>query len=321
MADNVTIPATGTGDAVPVVATDQIGTAHHQLVKIEFGVLDSATMVSASNPLPVVQTGTPALPTGAALDATNTANGVLIGAVLETAPVSDTASSGLNGRLQRVAQRLSSLIALLPASLGQKTSAASLAVVVASDQSAVPVSGTVTANAGSGTLAVSAASLPLPTGAATTAKQPALGTAGVASADVLSVQGVASMTALKVDGSAVTQPVSGTIAVSGTSPVSAASLPLPTGTATIGDGRQTVTTAGTAVQFASQACKQVTFTALSTNTGVVAIGASTVLAAAGTRRGVPLNSGDSVTLDLSNVNLAFVDSTVNGEGVSFLWEA
>ncbi len=51
----------------------------------------------------------------------------------------------------------------------------------------------------------------LPTGAATAAKQPALGTAGVASADVITVQGIASMTALKVDGSAVTQPVSGTV--------------------------------------------------------------------------------------------------------------
>jgi hypothetical protein len=58
---------------------------------------------------------------------------------------------------------------------------------------------------------ISAASLPLPSGAATAAKQPALGTAGAASADVLSVQGVASMIALKVDGSAVTQPVSGTV--------------------------------------------------------------------------------------------------------------
>lgn len=51
----------------------------------------------------------------------------------------------------------------------------------------------------------------LPTGAATSAKQPALGTAGSASTDVLTVQGIASMTALKVDGSAVTQPVSGTV--------------------------------------------------------------------------------------------------------------
>lgn len=58
---------------------------------------------------------------------------------------------------------------------------------------------------------VSAASLPLPTGAATSAKQPALGTAGTASADVITVQGIASMTALKVDGSASTQPVSGTV--------------------------------------------------------------------------------------------------------------
>lgn len=86
--------------------------------------------------------------------------------------------------------------ALLPTSLGQKTKANSLAVTLASDQD---------------TLAVSNASLPLPTGAATSAKQPALGTAGASSTDVLSVQGIASGTAL---------------------PVSAASLPLPSGAAT-----------------------------------------------------------------------------------------
>jgi hypothetical protein len=40
------------------------------------------------------------------------------GALTETAPATDTASSGLNGRLQRIAQRLTSLIALLPAALG-----------------------------------------------------------------------------------------------------------------------------------------------------------------------------------------------------------
>jgi len=67
---------------------------------------------------------------------------------------------------------------------------------------------------------VSAAALPLPSGASTSAKQPALGTAGTASADVLTVQGIAGMVALKVDGSGVTQPVS------------VASLPLPSGAAT-----------------------------------------------------------------------------------------
>jgi hypothetical protein len=126
---------------------------------------------------------------------------------------------------------------------GQATMANSSPVVVASDQSKIkvdltdttanavaikvdnsavtqPVSGTITANAGTGTFTVdgsgvtqpvSAASLPLPTGASTSAKQPALGTAGTASSDVITVQGIASMTALKVDGSATTQPVSGTV--------------------------------------------------------------------------------------------------------------
>lgn len=57
-----------------------------------------------------------------------------LGDVTETAPASDTASSGLNGRLQRIAQRLTSLIGLLPTSLGQKSSANSFAVVLPSDQ-------------------------------------------------------------------------------------------------------------------------------------------------------------------------------------------
>lgn len=41
-----------------------------------------------------------------------------VGAVGETAPATDTASSGLNGRLQRIAQRITSMIGLLPTALG-----------------------------------------------------------------------------------------------------------------------------------------------------------------------------------------------------------
>ncbi len=74
-----------------------------------------------------------------------------------------------------------------------------------------PASGRLPVDGSGVTQPVSASSLPLPTGAATAAKQPALGTAGSAASDVITVQGIASMTALKVDGSAVTQPVSGTI--------------------------------------------------------------------------------------------------------------
>lgn len=74
------------------------------------------------------------LPTGASTLAEQQAQSTLIGAVNETAPATDTASSGLNGRLQRIAQRLTSLIGILPAALGQNTSAGSLAVVLSSQQ-------------------------------------------------------------------------------------------------------------------------------------------------------------------------------------------
>ena len=60
-----------------------------------------------------------------------------LGSVTETAPGTDTASSGLNGRLQRVAQRLTSLIALLPTSLGSKADATSLAVTQSTEDKAV----------------------------------------------------------------------------------------------------------------------------------------------------------------------------------------
>lgn len=95
------------------------------------------------------------------------------------------------------------------------------------DAIAASVAGTLTVGShavtNAGTFAVQAAqsgtwnvtnisgTVSLPTGASTAAKQPALGTAGTASADVITVQGIASMTALKVDGSAVTQPVSGSV--------------------------------------------------------------------------------------------------------------
>jgi hypothetical protein len=69
------------------------------------------------------------LSTKANQEATNTQ----IGARDETPPTSDTASSGLNGLLKRLAQRITSLIALLPSSLGTKTAANSFAVTLASD--------------------------------------------------------------------------------------------------------------------------------------------------------------------------------------------
>lgn len=62
------------------------------------------------------------------------ADAARIGALTETAPATDTASSGLNGRLQRIAQRLTSLIALLP---GFGTAAAPSANVVTAQRPSV----------------------------------------------------------------------------------------------------------------------------------------------------------------------------------------
>lgn len=117
------------------------------------GAATEATLSTLNGKVTACDTGavvvsSSALPSGAATEATLAANGVLIGAVNEAAPGTDTASSGLNGRLQRIAQRLTSMIAQLPATLGQKTMANSLAVTMASDQSAVPTN---EAGAGTGT--------------------------------------------------------------------------------------------------------------------------------------------------------------------------
>jgi hypothetical protein len=82
---NVTVPLTGSGDSTAVVETIAgVAAANRQVVSIG----DRA---------------------GGAVD--------VIGGLTESAPGTDTASSGLNGRLQRLAQRLTSLIALLPTAL------------------------------------------------------------------------------------------------------------------------------------------------------------------------------------------------------------
>lgn len=71
---------------------------------------------------------------GVATAANQTTTNDRVGSLTETVPATDTASSGLNGRLQRIAQRLSSLIALFPTSIGQKLKTQSLSVTLASDQ-------------------------------------------------------------------------------------------------------------------------------------------------------------------------------------------
>jgi len=88
----------------------------------------------------------------------------------------------------------------------------------------------------------------------------------------------------------------------------------------IADGRQTVTTAGTRVALASSTtCKKVHIQALGDNTDAVVVGGSTVVAAAGTRRGIALLPFNSLTLECDNLADIYLDSVVNGEGVSYTY--
>lgn len=51
MADNLSLNASTTSGGI--LATDDVGGIHYQLIKLAFGALDAATIVSASDPLPV----------------------------------------------------------------------------------------------------------------------------------------------------------------------------------------------------------------------------------------------------------------------------
>ncbi|HEC66957.1 MAG TPA: hypothetical protein ENI23_16905 [bacterium] len=93
------------------------------------------------------------------------------------------------------------------------------------------------------------------------------------------------------------------------------------GNATLVDGRKTVSSNGTAEALGSTtAIKKITIQAFGANTDAVAVGASTVVAADGTERGIILMPFQSI--DFTNDDLAdiFVDSRVNDEGVSFIYE-
>lgn len=89
----------------------------------------------------------------------------------------------------------------------------------------------------------------------------------------------------------------------------------------LGDGRKVVAAAGTAERLSASSvrCRSLVVTAESDNTGVVVVGGATVVAALATRRGTPLVAGQSVALDVTNLKAVFIDSTVNGDGVTFTY--
>ncbi len=105
MADNFNITE-GSGKTIRAI---EKSSKESQVVVLDIGGAGGESLLTGT--LPVNNAGTFAVQESGSLLG-------LVGAVTETAPSTDTASSGTNGRLQRVAQRLSSMIALLPAALG-----------------------------------------------------------------------------------------------------------------------------------------------------------------------------------------------------------
>ena len=86
------------------------------------------------------------------------------------------------------------------------------------------------------------------------------------------------------------------------------------------DGVTTVSSAGTDVELASStACKKVDIQAQTDNTGLIAVGFTGVDATVATGTGVILNPGDTYSLEVNNLNLIYIDSTVSGEGVRYTY--
>jgi hypothetical protein len=100
-----------------------------------------------------------------------------------------------------------------------------------------------------------------------------------------------------------------------------AGLPVGHDNVNIGSGRKIVAAAGTRVALAaSTPAKSVVIAAETDNTGIVVVGsAAGVIAALATRQGIPLNAGDSITLPIDDLADVGLDSTVSGDGVTYLF--
>lgn len=90
---------------------------------------------------------------------------------------------------------------------------------------------------------------------------------------------------------------------------------------TIVDGRVTLTTAGVAQQLStvSVPAKYAVISPLYTNTGIMAVGASTVLATATQARGIPLVTGDPpLTVPCTDLNQIYFDGTFANGTVTYI---
>ncbi len=87
------------------------------------------------------------------------------------------------------------------------------------------------------------------------------------------------------------------------------------------DGSKAVTTAASrdALSATSLPVDWIAITAKIGNTGTIVVGASTVVAAEATRRGHPLLAGVPMVLGAVDLADIYIDATVSGEGITYLY--
>lgn len=222
MADDIDVTV-GTG-TTKTVAADDVGGKLHQRVKISQGADGSATDVSSAAPLQVTLANTGANATPVVVDLGSNNDVTITGDALTSLQLADDVVFADDAAFTLTSSKVSMCGAIRDDALSTLAAAEGDAVPLrVGSTGALHITGSVS---NGGTFAVQAtqagtwtvdlgatdnavldaiaASLAgtltvgLPTGAATAAKQPALGTAGTASADVISVQGITSMTPLRV---------------------------------------------------------------------------------------------------------------------------
>lgn len=90
----------------------------------------------------------------------------------------------------------------------------------------------------------------------------------------------------------------------------------------IGSGRKVVTTAGTAVALSATALvvDYLRLMAETNNTGLIVQGAAGVIASLATREGIVIGADKPEIFEGVDLAAIFIDSTVNGDGVTFSYE-
>lgn len=235
-------------------------------------------------------------------------------------------------------------------SLGQKAMTSSLPIVIASDQTSIPVAATLSAETTKVIGTVNQGTSPWVTSATQSGNwsvrlQDGSGNAISSTASALDINiksgNPTTITVTQATGTNLHTVIdSGTITT--VSAVTAITNALPAGSNVIGhvitdtgsttavtgtvttseavattifNGKTTVTTAGTRVTLAaSQAIKSVTIKALAANTGTIFVGNTTVAST----NGLALAAGEAISMDIANLNTVNIDSSVNGEGVTYL---